>query len=409
MGRQSSRVYWGSKDHKDVFWGKYTKAVYIGSQLIWEKLEDTGKYKWIPYIYSYAIHNDETYMYAKVESTAFKNRRPYLCKWNKDKRKIEIVKALDTRKYSYALSSTPYYLGLYIKENSTDGNPYIIDYDFADDTEIIKIEENTLEHPINIWIDQKMEVYTKNTIVNGCSIQTEEWATYLMGLQERKYGESIADRSVIYSVKMTGTISDTVYFQNRYVRNCLTSETRTPVMVSSDVNLSVAEGVSLVDEEKQKKHHVNFRQGFLIHDGKMYIAGYRSIDSLQRELEIFCYNGSELKIAKRLGTSYEYLGEINYIDGVFVVFTSGLLYSEKYFFVGKSIETLEKIEYEGSGSACRFGVPISDGENIYVSVLETNSESTDWYSGTNFYKIDKEKLEIAETVNIESFNLNEEV
>ena len=116
-----------------------------------------------------------------------------------------------------------------------------------------------------------------------------------------------------------------------------------------------------------------------------------------------------MNIAKRLGTSYKYLGEINYIDGVFVVFTSGLLYSEKYFFVGKSIETLEKIEYEGSGSACRFGVPISDGENIYVSVLETNSKSTDWYSGTNFLKIDKEKLEIAETVNIESFNLNEEV
>lgn len=39
MGRQSSRIYYNSKDHKDVYYnGKWHKAMYLGSTLLWEKL-----------------------------------------------------------------------------------------------------------------------------------------------------------------------------------------------------------------------------------------------------------------------------------------------------------------------------------------------------------------------------------
>lgn len=40
MGRQSSRIYYQVKDHKEIYYGgHYHKAMYIGSQLVWEKLK----------------------------------------------------------------------------------------------------------------------------------------------------------------------------------------------------------------------------------------------------------------------------------------------------------------------------------------------------------------------------------
>lgn len=39
MGKQSSRIYFQGKDHKDIwFQGNYHVAMYIGNQLVWEKL-----------------------------------------------------------------------------------------------------------------------------------------------------------------------------------------------------------------------------------------------------------------------------------------------------------------------------------------------------------------------------------
>lgn len=41
MGKQSARIYFQGKDHKEIYYqGHYHKAMYIGSQLVWEKIED---------------------------------------------------------------------------------------------------------------------------------------------------------------------------------------------------------------------------------------------------------------------------------------------------------------------------------------------------------------------------------
>lgn len=46
MGRQSSRLIYQGKDHKDIYFqGKYHKAMYLGNQLLWKKLQ-----KIIPYV-----------------------------------------------------------------------------------------------------------------------------------------------------------------------------------------------------------------------------------------------------------------------------------------------------------------------------------------------------------------------
>ncbi|MGM9571964.1 MAG: hypothetical protein ACI3ZR_07085, partial [bacterium] len=42
--RQSSRIYFVGKDHKDIYFqGHYHDKMYIGSQLVWEKLKG-GEY-----------------------------------------------------------------------------------------------------------------------------------------------------------------------------------------------------------------------------------------------------------------------------------------------------------------------------------------------------------------------------
>lgn len=42
MGKQSARIYFQGKDHKEIYYqGHYHKAMYIGSQLVWEKIEGT--------------------------------------------------------------------------------------------------------------------------------------------------------------------------------------------------------------------------------------------------------------------------------------------------------------------------------------------------------------------------------
>ena len=41
MGRQSSRLFFNGKDHKDIYYqGHYHKAMYLGSELVWEKKND---------------------------------------------------------------------------------------------------------------------------------------------------------------------------------------------------------------------------------------------------------------------------------------------------------------------------------------------------------------------------------
>ena len=58
--KQSSTIWFQGNPHKEIYFqGHYHDKMYKGSQLIWQKLEDTGKYKWIPYISDFAIYNDD--------------------------------------------------------------------------------------------------------------------------------------------------------------------------------------------------------------------------------------------------------------------------------------------------------------------------------------------------------------
>ena len=131
--KQSSTIYYRGNKHKEIYYqGHYHDKMYLGGQLIWEKLEDTGKYKWIPYISDFAIYNDETYICAVVEQRRrnggeLVSSKKWLCKWNKQAGKIEVIKRLDAG-YDYKLSATQYGIVLSkIQSNTSDyGDAYLI-------------------------------------------------------------------------------------------------------------------------------------------------------------------------------------------------------------------------------------------------------------------------------------------
>lgn len=48
MGKQSARLYYDGKDHKDIFFrGKYHDAMYLGYELLWHKIRKEGYYVFI--------------------------------------------------------------------------------------------------------------------------------------------------------------------------------------------------------------------------------------------------------------------------------------------------------------------------------------------------------------------------
>lgn len=66
MGRQSSRLYFEGKDHKDIYFqGHYHKAMYIGAQKVWEKL--TSSLTWKGYEsdgnLGYVRYNGKVFLY----------------------------------------------------------------------------------------------------------------------------------------------------------------------------------------------------------------------------------------------------------------------------------------------------------------------------------------------------------
>lgn len=64
MGRQSSRIYFQGKDHKDIYFqGHYHDKMYIGSQLVWEKLK--SEISWVGY------ENSGTYGFVKYNGSIF--------------------------------------------------------------------------------------------------------------------------------------------------------------------------------------------------------------------------------------------------------------------------------------------------------------------------------------------------
>lgn len=255
--KQSSTIYYRGNKHKEIYYqGHYHDKMYLGGQLIWEKLEDTGKYKWIPYISDFAIYNDETYICAVVEQRRrnggeLVSSKKWLCKWNKQAGKIEVIKRLDAG-YDYKLSATQYGIVLSkIQSNTSDyGDAYLIPYNFTANTEEIKIEENTIENPINIRGFYYGSVLEKSGMVQGFSTvrQDENYENYTVAqIIKRNYEGEIVN-AVEYSRKMSSVFSSAFYFKDKYCISAVgTYETAKPVIIRTDNKLTDASGILLTE------------------------------------------------------------------------------------------------------------------------------------------------------------------
>lgn len=415
--KQSSVIWWQGNPHKEIYYqGHYHDKMYLGDQLIWEKLEDTGKYKWIPYIFDFAIYNDEAYIYAVVDQRKrngeLVSAKDWLCKWNKTAGKIEVIKQLDTG-YDYRLSATQYGIVLLKRQSNTsdDGDAYLIPYNFTLSTEEIKIEENTIENPINIRGFYMDSVLEKSGMVQGFSTvrQDENYENYTVAqILKRNYEGEIVN-AVEYSRKMSRVFSSAFYFKDKYCISAVgTYEAAKPVIIRTDSELTDASGILLTESQYIKNQVIDFHKGFLIHNNIAYLAGYHIESSSKRDLKIFSYDGEELKIEKELINSGFHLKNICYIDGLFFVFMEWNAVNQ-VFWVGNSVENLKEIEHKSDEPNYFYGFtcPICDENYIYVNIIK-GSLYGEGVSTTNYIKIDKETLEEIEVVQIEAFNRNEE-
>lgn len=99
MGRQSSRIYMTGSDHKDVYFqGSYHNKMYIGSELVWEKLKGSENIQWRTIYWSNFsffdphnhVHDSKTYQHEwvgnicgvpTVVSWLQRDESPHIVKW----------------------------------------------------------------------------------------------------------------------------------------------------------------------------------------------------------------------------------------------------------------------------------------------------------------------------------------
>lgn len=430
MGRQSSRVYWGSKDHKDVFWGKYTKAVYIGSQLIWEKLEDLSKYIWEVVHTSYSetsmpvqrwtsIANDVyvAAIFRKTErNSGSRSNGYYIGKWIPDNRQMKLVKKISSiYNRLESMYATEYGLIIdYYQSKTAKTILSIIRYDIDNDSEIKKIENGD--------IAKETTIYRKfsNEICILCSdgiIQLSHGGLSVVGdpviVKKDFDGNTIETQTFKTGFK---AISHNVMLLNgKYVTIGCTTQT-----VKNGNGYEIKEYKLSINGEDSfgdwmDYYYASMDYSCIVNNTIYWVMRYRySTDTgkLHHEYSnyfIYSCNGVSIQKLKDLGNIQ--CGQICYVAGTFLCFAAAGLYDKTYecFWIGKTVESMEKIEYKNPNSNLfnRFDCPATDGKYIYIPFytqqLYGNINPAP-VIGEKALKLDLKSYEIIEEVKIEIVN-----
>ena len=429
MGRQSSRVFWNSKDHKDVFWGKYTKAVYIGSQLIWEKLEDLSKYIWevvhtgysetsLP-IQKWTSVSNDVYVAAIFRRTErnseSRSNGYYIGKWIPDNRQLKLVKKISSiYNRLESMYATEYGLIVdYYQSKSAKTILSIIRYDIENDSEIKKIENGDIAKETTIY--RKLS----NEICILCSdgiIQLSHGGLNVVGdpiiVKKDFDGNTIETRTFKTGFKAIST--NVMLLNGKYVTIGCTTQT-----VKNGNGYEIIEYKLSINgedsfEDWMDYYYANMNYSCIVNDTIYWVMRYRySTDTGKLHYEssnyfIYSCDGVSIQKLKDLGNIQ--CSKICYVAGNFLCFTTDLFdKSYECFWIGKTVESMEKIEYKNPNSNLfnRFDCPVTDGKYIYIPFytqqLYGNINPAP-VIGEKALKLDLRSYEIIEEVKIEIVN-----
>ncbi len=211
MGKQSSRMYYQGKDHKDIYFqGHYHDKMYIGSQLVWEKLKEKG---WIfvelGTTYYGATGNGQFLIIGNTKQDTSSKTRYF-----------ELFSSVDCvvwNKHEYTISYHFYTSKLFITDMFFfNGYFYILTYDFGynhngeyDESSVFRTKDGSSIESVS-FSEMNFSIFGRNL-----SVIENQTLPYINWLQD---SIEVIDEKALIKVTITNNTNDSIFYHanNRF-------------------------------------------------------------------------------------------------------------------------------------------------------------------------------------------------
>lgn len=425
--KQSSTIWYQGNPHKEIYFqGHYHDKMYKGSQLVWEKLKDLSKYIWEVVHTSYSetslpvqrwtsIGNDvyvaaifrKTERYSGSTSTGY-----YIGKWIFENQKLKLVKRFSSiYDKLYSMCATEYGLVVDLRQSDTGNTIFaVIKYEINNNSEIKKINNGDVERETTIYRELNDEICV---LCPDGIIQLSHGGLSVVGdpviVKKDFDGNMVENHTFKTGFKALGY--NVMLLNGKYVTIGCTTRT-----VKNGNGYDIKEYKLSINGESTfydwvRYYYANMEESSCIVDNTIYwVMNYRysvDADKLQyRNSNYFIYScdGVNIKKLKDLGNIQ--CEKICFVEGNFLCFTTNI-YDKSYecFWIGKTVESMGKIEYKNPNSNLfnRFDCPATDGKYIYVPFYEHQLYGNIYPNpiiGEKALKLDINTFEIIEEVEI---------
>ena len=402
--KQSSTIWYQGNPHKEIYFqGHYHDKMYLGSQLVWEKMD--GAIKWHGKIIDFCVYQNETYVIIKANPTVstgtFTNY--YIGKFD---RSIAVFVMLAEIKNNGIY--TPTFIracedGLLIYKQSSAYNSKTIlaSYDLKNGMDMTELKEDTLSHYGSILYREESgssyksnnRIYGPDCYVEADYIRNEENLENFAVFRKYDYAKNLIASTEIntlfpinhqYGIYYTFYMGGNFYIADVSVDGDMVKILKTTDFTDTSIIALQTEGTGTLFYLQES--YVN---NIWIENSVAYIGGKYKKNNLYYPC-IFKFHGDNLTIEKTLADeetnseSRSSIPSVYKIDKLFIVTVSGAVY------IGEAIDEMKRITYEDtSGYLVGFKNIACDDNNIYVTAYTL-------YTSTQLV-ISKETLEITET------------
>lgn len=428
--KQSSTIYYQGNKHKEIYYqGHYHDKMYKGSQLVWEKLEELSKYKWevVPIKNSsnlakpiWTSFSDNVYVAAHFSKTKRDGSSGsvigyYIGKWIPTTRKLKLIKKFSsTYERLDSMYATEYgIITDYYQPDTGNEILSVIKYNIDNNSEMKKIENGDIGKETTVYrrLNNEICILCSDGIwqISHAGLNTVGYPELI----KRDFEENIIE-SDTFKTGFKAISANVILLSGKYVTIGCTTHT-----VKNKNGYEIEEYKLSINGEYtfddwMRYYYADMKTSCIVNNVIYWVMNYRySTDAGKINYEdsnyyIYSCDGSKIKKLKDLGK--DHFSKICYIAGIFFCFAQA--YENKkmeYFWVGKTIETMTKVEYKNSKSYVYnvFDCPVADDEYIYVP-FEERQFYMDTYEaaipGEKALKINKFTFEIIEEIEIDIIN-----
>ena len=403
--KQSSTIYCKGSNHKEIYYGgNYHDKMYLGSQLVWEKLD--GAIKWYGKIIDFCVYQNETYVIIKANPTVstgtFTNY--YVGKFDRSIAAFVILAEIEGNGIYVPTFIRACEDGLlvYAQSSAYNSKTILASYDLKSGMEMPELKEDTLSHYGSIIYSEESgnsyksnnRIYGPDSYVEADYIRNEENLENFAVFRKYDYAKNLiasTEINTLFPINYNYGIYYTFYMEGGsfYIADVSVDGDMVKILKTTDfINTSV---IALQTEGTGTGFYLekSYTNNMWIENSVAYIGGKYKKNNLYYPC-IFKFDGDNLTIEKTLADeetnseSRSSIPSVYKIDQLFIVAVYGAIY------IGESIDEMKRIAYEDtSGYLIKFKNIACDENNIYVTAYTL-------YTSTQLV-ISKETLEITET------------